>query len=47
MGKCIKNILVTSLKKVSNNLNLDYYYDNTDNNEIVSELDNYLDLLKL
>ncbi len=41
------NIPVMSLKKISDNLSIDDYYDNTNNNENVFELDsclNYLDL---
>lgn len=41
------NIPIMSLKKISDNLSIDDYYDNTNNNENVFELDsclNYLDL---
>lgn len=41
------NIPVMSLKKISDNLSLDDYYDNTENNENVFELDSCLELLDL
>ena len=41
------NIPVMSLKKISDNLSLDDYYDNTENNENVFELDSCLELLNL
>ena len=40
------NIPVMSLKKISDNLSLDDYYDNTENNENVFELDSCLEFLK-
>lgn len=40
------NIPVMSLKKISDNLSLDDYYDNTENNENVFELDSCLVFLK-
>lgn len=41
------NIPVISLKKISDNLSIDDYYDNTLNNENVFELDSCLDYLNL
>lgn len=41
------DISVMSLKKISDNLSLDDYYDNTENNENVFELDSCLEFLKL
>lgn len=41
------NIPVMSLKKISDNLSLDDYYDNTENNENVFELDSCLRFLKI
>lgn len=40
-------IPVTSIKKISDNLSLDDYYDNTENNKNVFELDSCLKFLKI
>lgn len=41
------NIPVTSIKKISDNLSLDHYYDSTKTNNDVFELDSCLKFLKL
>ncbi len=42
----MNNIKLISLKKISDNLSLDDYYHNTENNEYVFELDSCIDFIK-